>query len=114
MIRKLNARKKKKTKGQAHWTPKVNDKVLVRTELVSDAMAGITAKFLHPYEGPYVIAKVIPLSTFEVIEESGRVRGKFNKSSLKAYKEATKTSERTAESELEVHSGSRKTGNSLC
>ena len=33
---------------------------------MSDATAGVTAKFLHSYAGPYVIAKVIPPSTFEL------------------------------------------------
>jgi hypothetical protein len=48
MTRKINARKKNKKKGRAHWIPKVNDKVLLKTQPMSDAMAGVTAKFLHP------------------------------------------------------------------
>ena len=80
---------------------------------MSDSTAGITAKFLRPYEGPYVIAKVIPPSTFEVADEDGHVRGQFNKRLLKAYKEATKASERAAESEMNVKSGSQNTGGTL-
>jgi len=57
---------------------------------VSGTTAGVTAKFLHPYEGPYVNAKIIPPSTFELAEENARIRGQFNKRLLKAYKEATK------------------------
>ena len=60
---------------------------------MSDATAGVTAKFLHPYEGPYIIAKIIPASTFEVAEENARARGHFNKRLLKAYKEVTKGDE---------------------
>jgi hypothetical protein len=52
-------------------------------------VAGITAKFLHPYEGPYEIVKVIPPSTFELADEKGYVRGQFNKKLLKAYRDAT-------------------------
>ena len=89
MKRKLDKRRRNKKKGKAHWTPKVNDKVLLRTQPVSDAMAGVTAKFLHPYEGPYIIARIIPPSTFELAGEKARVRGQFNKRLLKAYKEAT-------------------------
>jgi hypothetical protein len=48
MRRKIDARKKNKRKGKAHWKPKVNVKVLLRTQPVSDAMAGVTTKFLHP------------------------------------------------------------------
>jgi hypothetical protein len=93
MMRKLNTQNKMKRKGQAHWTPKERDKVLMRTQPVSDATASINAKFLHPYKGPYVIAKVITPSTFEVVDENGRIRGQFNKRLLKAYKEAAKTGE---------------------
>jgi hypothetical protein len=64
--------------------------VLLRTQTVSDATAGITAKFLHPYEGPYIIAKIIPPTTFELADENARIRGHFNKRLLKAYTEATK------------------------
>ena len=71
IVRKMDARKKKKKKGKAHWKPKINDKVLLRTQPVSDATAGVTAKFLHPYEGPYII-KIIPPSTFELADENAR------------------------------------------
>jgi len=43
MIRKTDTRKKNKRKGKAHWKPKVNYKVLLRTQPVSDTTAGITA-----------------------------------------------------------------------
>jgi len=93
MKRKIDIRKKRKKKGKAHWNPKVKDKVLLRTQPVSDAAAGVTVKFVHPYEGPYVIARIIPPSTFELADGRGRVRGQFNKKVLKAYKEATKGNE---------------------
>jgi len=60
---------------------------------VSDATAGVTVEFLRPYEGPYVIGKIIPPPTFELTEENARIRGHVNKSLLKAYKEATKFDE---------------------
>jgi hypothetical protein len=65
-------------------------------------MAGVTAKFLHPYDGPYVIAKIIPPSTFELVDEKARIRGQFNKKLLKAYKEATKGDEIETEGPDEV------------
>jgi hypothetical protein len=43
MKRKTDARKKNKKRGRAHWKPKVNDRVLVRTQSVSDATAVVTA-----------------------------------------------------------------------
>ncbi|GFG28292.1 hypothetical protein Cfor_11309, partial [Coptotermes formosanus] len=94
MKEKLNARKKKKRKGNTHWKPKLNDKVLLRTHPVSEATAGITAKFFRPYQGPYVITKIIPPSTLELAEENGHIRGQFNRKLLK-YKEATRGAEVT-------------------
>jgi hypothetical protein len=76
--------------------------LLLRTKPVSDATAGVTAKFLHPYEGPYTIAKIIPPSTFELADENARIRGQFNKRLLKAYKEATIGDEITAEGAVEA------------
>jgi hypothetical protein len=64
---------------------------------MSDAVAGITAKFLHPYQGPYLIAKIIPPSTFELADEKGHIRGQFNKKLLKAYREATSSIEMETE-----------------
>ena len=52
MKRKLDKRRRNKKKGKAHWTPKVNDKVLLRTQPVSDVIAGVTAKF-------YILTKVL-------------------------------------------------------
>ena len=60
---------------------------------MSDATAGVTSKFLQRYEGPYVTAKTIPPSTFELADENARIRGQFNKRLLKAYKEASKGDE---------------------
>jgi hypothetical protein len=90
---KIIARKRKKRKGNAHWKPKLNDKVLLRTRPVSDATTGVTAKFFLPYQGPYIIAKIIPSSTFELADECGHIRGHFNKKLLKEYKEATRGDE---------------------
>jgi hypothetical protein len=45
-------RKNKRKHGNATWKPSVHDKVLVRTQSSSDAIAGVTGKFLRPYEGP--------------------------------------------------------------
>jgi len=99
IVRKIDARKKNKKKDKAHWKTKVNDKVLLTTQPVSDATAGVTAKFLHPYEGPYIITKIIPPSTFELADENARIRDQFNKSLLKAYKEATKGGEIATETD---------------
>jgi len=75
-------REQRKTRGT-----KVKEKVLVRAQPASGAAVGLTAKFIHPYEGPYIISRVIPPSTYELSTASGKVRGEFNKKSLKPYLE---------------------------
>ena len=89
MKKKAKDRRDRRKKGNKVWEPKVNEKVLVKAQPASDAAAGITAKFIHPYEGPYIISRVIPQSAYELSTTSGKVR-EFNKESLKPYlKEGT-------------------------
>ena len=59
----------------------------MRAQSASDAAVGVTAKFIHPYEGPYIISRVIPPSTNELSTSSWKVREEFNKKSMKPYLE---------------------------
>jgi len=72
-----------------HGHLRLKEKVLVRAKPASDAAVGVTAKFIHPYEGPYIIPRVIPPSAYELSTTSGKVRGEFNKKALKPYLEET-------------------------
>ena len=65
----------------------MSEKVLVRAQPASDAAVSVTAKFIHPYERPYMISRVISPSTYKLSTTSGKVRGEFNKKSLKSYLE---------------------------
>ena len=47
----------------------------MRIQPSSDAIAGVTAKFIRPYEGAYLISKVISPSTVEVCDRNGRFIG---------------------------------------
>jgi hypothetical protein len=69
---------------------------------MSDATVGVTAKFLHPYEGLHVSAKIIPPSTFELAEGNARIRGQYNNRLLKAYNDATKSEEVAIERPVEA------------
>jgi hypothetical protein len=82
---KATERKLKRKVGNAKWDPKVSDMVLVRIQPTSDAAQGITAKFIRPFEGPYQIVKVYPPATYEIADAEGKVRGRFNKRSLKPF-----------------------------
>jgi hypothetical protein len=86
MRKKANHRRKRGKTGNKTWGPKVKKKVLVKPRPASDAAVGVTAKFIHPYEGSYIISRVAP-STYELSTTSGKVRGEFNKKSLKPYVE---------------------------
>jgi len=81
-------RKNKREHGNATWKRRVHDKVLVRTQPSSDAIAGVTGRFIRPYEGPYMISKVIPPSTVEVCDRNGKIKVQFNLKSVKVYKKA--------------------------
>jgi hypothetical protein len=70
------------TTGQIHEL--INEKVLVKAQPTSDAAVGITAKFIHPYEGPYIITRVIPPSTYGISTTNEKIRGEFNKKSSEA------------------------------
>jgi hypothetical protein len=87
MRKKARDREERRKMGNKTWEPKVKEKVLVKAQPASDAAVGVTAKFIHPYEGPYIISRVIPPSTYEVSTTSEKVRGEFNKNSLKPYLE---------------------------
>jgi len=57
----------------------LQDKILLKTQPISEAVVGKTYKFVRPYEGPYKIMKFIPPSTYEIADRQGRFRGEFNK-----------------------------------
>jgi hypothetical protein len=73
--------------GNAKWEPKMNEKVLIKTQPVSEAVKGIKAKFTYLYEGPFLIGRILGHSAYEVKDERGKVRVEFNKKQLKRYKE---------------------------
>ena len=63
MKRKAADRERKRKKGNANWNPQLGDKVLVKCQNQSDAAKGAIDKFMHVYQGPYSISKVLPYST---------------------------------------------------
>jgi hypothetical protein len=83
MKQRANNRKKKGKSGSTSWSPKIRQKVLLKTQPLSGVAAGVTAKFMHTLQGPYVIPKIIESSTYEVTDVQGKVRRQFNKRLLK-------------------------------
>jgi hypothetical protein len=87
MKQRTAARERRHKKENAIWTLKLNEKVLVRTQPMSDAIKGMTSKFMHVFEGPYIITKLLDHSAYELRDESGKLRGEFNKKQLRQYQE---------------------------
>jgi hypothetical protein len=54
---------------------------------MSDGIKEITSKFVHGFEGPYIITKLLNHSAYELRDESGKLRGEFNKKQLRLYRE---------------------------
>jgi hypothetical protein len=61
--------------------------VLVKSQLISDAVQGVTVKFRSPNEGPYIIQKIVNSLLFEVKDEKGKCRDLFNLKHIKPYLE---------------------------
>jgi hypothetical protein len=53
-----NGKGKTSQRGNAEWNPELNEKVLVKTQPISDTVRGVTSKCLHLFQGPYRISKV--------------------------------------------------------
>jgi hypothetical protein len=46
-------------------------------------LPGVKEKLIRPYEGPYIIYKVIPPSILEVCNINGKIKGQFNWKSMR-------------------------------
>jgi len=52
---KASKRDSRRKLGNSRWAPRINDKLLVKTQPISDAIKGETTKFMLLYEGPFFI-----------------------------------------------------------
>jgi hypothetical protein len=53
----------------------LEDRVLIKGQNQSEAANGVIDKFMHMYQGPYIINKILPPATYQIVEN----KGKFNK-----------------------------------
>jgi hypothetical protein len=63
----------------------LNEEVLLKCQPTSDAALGITAKFIRPFDGPWLIMTIIPPSCYAISDKEGKIRRTFNKIALKKY-----------------------------
>jgi hypothetical protein len=71
---------------------KLADKFLIKCQTRSDALQGITAKFMHVFEGPYIVSQSILPSSYKLSDSQGKIRGECNIKALKPYLEESTAS----------------------
>jgi len=84
--KRAETREKRRKRGNEAWEPKVNEKVLVKIQPMSDTVKGMAAKFMYIFEGPFLVSKILDHSAYE-LDEWGKLCGEFNKKQLQQYKE---------------------------
>jgi hypothetical protein len=63
----------------------MKDRVLVKIQNQSHPIKRVTDKFMDMYQGMYIINK-LPHSTYEIVVDKVKLRGKVNKRQLKPYR----------------------------
>jgi hypothetical protein len=91
MKRKALEGQRKRKAGFPKWESKLHDQELVKSQLITDALHRVTAKFIPIYCGPYIIAQTITPSTYELSSSDGKIRGEFNKRTYKLFLQENET-----------------------
>jgi len=76
-LKKATKRKRRRQLGSTRWKPELNEEVLLKCQPTSDAALGITAKFMRPYDGPWVITIIIPHHVTRYQTKKERLEGPF-------------------------------------
>ena len=75
-LKKKPAKRKRRQLGSTRWEPELNEEFLLKCQPTSDAALRTTALFVRPFDGPWVITKIVPPSCYE-ISDKGKVKGPF-------------------------------------
>ena len=70
------------------WTPYIGDKVLKKTQQLSDKAANFNAKLAEKFDGPYIVKKKQSPVIIDLQDERGRYYWHVHISKLKPYLEA--------------------------
>jgi hypothetical protein len=89
MKQRIWKRKLKSRHGNSSRKFNLQDKVLLKSQPLSDAVQGKMKTFHRPFEGPYIVTKYIPPVTYELPDLKGKRKGEFNLKSVKPYREVT-------------------------
>ena len=83
--KKATKRKRRRQSGSTGREPELNKEVLLKCQPTSDTTLGITSKFMRPFDGLWVITKIIPPSCYKISDKELKIRGTFYKTALKKY-----------------------------
>ena len=70
----LKKRAENKNKNRKHFKFEIGQKVLIKEERKSYAEKNIAAKFLHVFEGPYIIKSIAGKDTY-ILEDENNIEG---------------------------------------
>ena len=87
----------------------MTEKILIKAQNQSDAIKGVIYTFMHLYEGPYTINKILPNSAYELVDDKGKVKGEFNKKQLKPYRTKSDPNTRQAKEDIRAKDTLKKT-----
>ena len=73
------------------WSPSIGEKVLKRTQHLSDKAANFNAKLAEKFEGPYIVKKKQSPVIIDLQDERGRYHQHVHISKLKPYLETNET-----------------------
>jgi hypothetical protein len=85
MKEKAAKRNKRRKNISSKRKPQVGDLVHAKCQAVSNAVDGITKKFVRPYDRPWKITRVINLTTYEVANKQEKITKVFNQKAIKPY-----------------------------
>ena len=85
IIKKSEIRKGKVRKGNKKWIPEIGDEVLVRNFCLSSAQRKLYKRLNLLYKGPFKIRKIFGQHTYELVDDCGKVYGKYHINFLKPY-----------------------------
>jgi len=78
----------KRKRGDSYdiqWETELNEEVLLKCQPTSDAALGITEIFIKSFNSLWLIMTIMPSSCYEISGKEGKIRGTFNKTTLKKY-----------------------------
>ena len=85
LIKKSEIRKSKVKRSKRIWKPEIGNLVLVKNFCLSSAQKKVYRRMNLLYKGPFVIKNIFGKQTYEIVDKSDKVIGRFHVSLLRPY-----------------------------